>query len=122
MDGAGAPEEEFQLRPQLIELARVTRDDEIGALVRFHGFGQRQAARRAIELVPALTRARWRKGWMEQGWHCEGAAAYACRRSMQIAIERPLVQEGPYCPAHWACAGSAYGNAIVNRRRRRRAA
>ena len=76
MDRLGIAEEERELRAQLVQLARIARDDEVRAGVRFNGFGQRQAARGTIELVPALARLGGGNGWVEQGWHCESAAAY----------------------------------------------
>ena len=56
MDRPRAAEEEREFGAQLVEFARVARDDELRAGVGFDRFGQRQAARRAIELVPALAR------------------------------------------------------------------
>jgi hypothetical protein len=107
VDGAGAAQEKFQLRPQLVELARVTRDDQVGTVVGFNCFGQRQAARRAIELVPALVGAGCGKRWMKEGWHCEGAAAYASARRVQVVEVRVRASgasrmrwpEGRQCPS-----------------------
>ena len=62
VDRCDAAEEERELGAQLVELARIARDDQVRTCVRFDGFGQRQAARGAIELVPALARRGRREG------------------------------------------------------------
>src|SRR4051794_40918257 len=80
----GLAEEEAQLGPQLVELARVTCNHQPRARVGLDSFGNRETARRAIELVPARVGPRRRKRGMKQGWHCESAAAYPSGRRAQV--------------------------------------
>ena len=54
MDARLVAEEETELGAQLVQLARIARDHEIGPCIRLDGFRDGEAARRAIELVPAL--------------------------------------------------------------------
>src|SRR5690349_24610499 len=86
MNCPAATKEERQLRPQLIQFARIACDNEPGTRIRLDGFGQREAARGTIELVPALVRLCGWIRWVEQGWHCEGAAAYPSPPAVQIAL------------------------------------
>src|SRR5688572_12355083 len=69
MDARRVTEEETEFGAQQVQLASVTRDDQVRPAVRLDRFGDRKAACRAVELVPAQTRVRGWKGRLEQGWH-----------------------------------------------------
>ena len=85
MDRLGIAEEE-RIGAKLIELACVARDDQVRTGVRFDGFGQRQAARGPIELVPALARLCGGNRWVEQVGIAE-ARQLTLRRAGSIAAK-----------------------------------